>query len=886
VSIRFDVEISLALGADITADPSTWSWTDISSRCMVRDGGVSITRGRSDWQSTVQPSTCTVLVNNSDGRFSRLNPLGIYYGQLTKNTPLRVRACAHGGALTTRFVGFVSEFPPRWEPSEHHFWVPIRADGVLRRLGLGQKPARSALQRAILAGSPVAYWPMEQTDPSTQIFSGLNGGSPIISGDGFTFTTGTPGSNGALDLVDDAAHDERTTVALSDTTGFQLEFVAMSDQGADTIIFEMISCFADGFGFGVTISSTLADGDGIHYMVRVVSSGGSSTIDLYRDGVLSSSTPYASTVASNLVLSLPIGRFSTGVVAMNHLAIHPYSAMPDPTDRTFAGSSYAGELTGDRFQRLCDEESVFADVTVGATETMGQQTIATLTELLGECEAAEEGLIVERLTGKIGFDPHVDRENQTVALALDYDLSQIKPPFEPTDDDRLTRNKVTVTRSGGSSATVEETVGPMGTDPETGAGVYEESVTLNLFDDTQPVQHAGYRVGIGTINEYRYPVVNLMFHSSSSILTSWLACDVGSRITIAHMPANMPKDTVDQILEGYTEQISGFEWNVELNLSPYKPYKVFTLANTTSDTGAFLGRLAPDDLCAIRTTITSGATSIEIDPNYYRWTTDSDDFPMTVRFGGETATLSSIATTAATFVAVGAASHADNAAVVPALYAGGSSGDLMFVHAVARGAATLSINQGYTQITVTGSYYLWFKVHTGSESNPTVTPTGGAAGDTVSAFSFGFRNMPTTLTASTLARQYIDKTNTGVQDIAFPGVYPIDAGTVVLLLAWKGDDYTSVAVPAGFTEMIEASTTVGNDQSLYAAYQIQTTPAVINEGSLVVTGGAAANSHSILLVVPGGFQTFTVSARSVNGTVKSHTRGTGMEIDNAEVLGL
>ena len=108
--MTFDITVEIALGVDITADPSTWSWTNITAYTQLGDSPyISIVRGRVDWQTQVQPSICTLQVDNADGRFSRLNPLGAYYGQLSKNTPLRVQGCEAGGTPVTRFVGFVSD---------------------------------------------------------------------------------------------------------------------------------------------------------------------------------------------------------------------------------------------------------------------------------------------------------------------------------------------------------------------------------------------------------------------------------------------------------------------------------------------------------------------------------------------------------------------------------------------------------------------------------------------------------------------------------------------------------------------------------------------------------------------------------------------------------
>lgn len=68
-------------------------WTDISSFVHMSPGGdtVAITRGRPNEGSSAEPSTCTLSLNNSDGRFSPRNPTGAYYGSIGRNTPLRVR---------------------------------------------------------------------------------------------------------------------------------------------------------------------------------------------------------------------------------------------------------------------------------------------------------------------------------------------------------------------------------------------------------------------------------------------------------------------------------------------------------------------------------------------------------------------------------------------------------------------------------------------------------------------------------------------------------------------------------------------------------------------------------------------------------------------------
>lgn len=381
---------------------------------------------------------------------------------------------------------------------------------------------------------------------------------------------------------------------------------------------------------------------------------------------------------------------------------------------------------------------------------------------------------------------------------------------------------------------------------------------------------------------------------------SWLEFDIGDRLDRINALAEHPVEPVRLEIEGYSELLRPRGWAAELNAEPYDPWEIGVLSPTSAGLGGdHLGRLSGDLAAATRAALTSTGLSIPFDPNVYRWTTDSDDFPFTVRFGGETATVASIATTAATFVAAGSMSSADNAAVTPALYAGAAADDWIFVLARIRAASagTIATPAGYTRIilpsvSASAEMQLFAKVHSGSESDPTINPSGGAAGDTVSAVTFGFRNMPLSLDDLNDAVVYAaTSTNASAQNVAFPGNpvkksgAPID-GCVVLLLAGKDDAWTSVAAVSGFTEAVDSASTTGNDQSLAVDYSIQTTSTPIADGSFTVTGGVSAVSNGYTIAFAAGFQTMTLSDRSTNDIVKAHDAGTLIEIDDPLVLGL
>jgi hypothetical protein len=661
--VRFDVEVSLALGVDITADPAGWSWTDITGYCMVREGGVTIRRGRTDWQSRVQPSTCEVLVNNADGRFSRLNPLGAHYGQLHKNTPLRVRACAVGGTLTTRFIGFVSEWPPRWEPRERHFWVPVRADGVLRRIGRSTAGRMSALRRTILASGPAAYWPLEGERGAMSALSGLPSGATMAlfgTADFGAFDT-LAGSAPTPDLTDAALvgrvyngsatawHAETAFMQDSITDLFPFDVYAEDSTshyrwrlatpvtGADTIDVVIAD---SALSTVATLVGPVAAADHIgrwyHVAVTAEQSGGNVVSKLYVDGTLADTDTSAGTL--NRITKIDCGFNSAPTTSMAHIVVGDTVTL---SGAAAAMDGYAGEEAHDRFTRLLAEESVHGATAATGSVRMGAQPVGTFLDVIRDGEAADQGVLYEGFADPLVYQATSERYNLAVDLALNYAAGHVKQ-LELADDDERTVNDSTVTRTGGASARFEQTDGPLGSDPTTGVGRNDESPTLNLYIDEQALDAASWRVHLGTVNEYHYPTVTLMFHSSSSILTDWLTCDIGSRITVDNMPANPTPDLVDQILEGYTERINAVEWHAGLNLSPYAPNVVGEYGPTDPDgTGTDWYDTTASELQAqfISGTNTSMSVSVTEGP---LWTTDTDDFPFDITCSGVVLTVTAI----------------------------------------------------------------------------------------------------------------------------------------------------------------------------------------------------------------------------------------------------
>lgn len=65
------------------------TWTDVTPDVYTRDP-ITITRGSADEATTPDPSSCSLTLNNRDGRYSPRNPMSPYYGLIGRNTPVRV----------------------------------------------------------------------------------------------------------------------------------------------------------------------------------------------------------------------------------------------------------------------------------------------------------------------------------------------------------------------------------------------------------------------------------------------------------------------------------------------------------------------------------------------------------------------------------------------------------------------------------------------------------------------------------------------------------------------------------------------------------------------------------------------------------------------------
>lgn len=512
--------------------------------------------------------------------------------------------------------GTVPEWPVRWpDKSGADCVVPLSASGVLRRIKQGKSSIQSAL-RTHLSSLPYtfAYYPCEDGSDAKSAASGLPGGIPA-SVRGITFASDDRlGGSDALPTFDTAGSSYIAANIKGRTTadGFSvMGFFALPTLPATDTNFLVISATGTGTQFIVTLGNfgpsfavydrdgTLIANDSATYVVDPtkpvaiqietgVAAGvttvaliwnqvGSDTFYAITDTYSGTSVTVTRLVAYGVVDGMTGGQFWVGD---NDL---PFAA----TSFILISSGYVGELASARIARLCGQSAVPAYILDGDSEPMGRQRSGKLVDLLQECADADLGILFER-GGSLAYLPRGRRYNAPVTLALDWALGHLAEPPEPDDSDQRFRNQWTVTRTDGSSAVAADQ------DSITASGLYDDAATVNIQSDGRLPDYASWMLSQGIADNLRWPrlAINLVAHPE--FIASWLACRIGSRVTVANVPDQLAGEVVDVIIEGYSEEIGNDQWDVVMSCSPAQDWQVavyddghtrYDSASTTLKTG-------------------------------------------------------------------------------------------------------------------------------------------------------------------------------------------------------------------------------------------------------------------------------------------------------------
>ncbi|WP_432182029.1 hypothetical protein [Streptomyces sp. NBC_00063] len=564
-----------------------------------------------------------------------------------------------------RFRGEISSWPQKWSPSEQAVWTPVEAAGILRRYGQGQKALDSTLRRRIPSGSPLAYWPMEEAREATRAYSPLKGVSPAaLTGVEFGSLDTLPSSR-ALPKLIGAATLSAIVPTHPTPTQWQVEFVYNADDKAPANYTEIVSISTTGtvrrwslrlqngagavYGYDASGTAIVAQGvalgsDVFHGWVRLQfwarETAGVITWGLFFQDVGGNAGGISRTVTGTVGrVTAVTGNWGAATEgwALGHLSVVPVA---ESTLYSGSDDGYTGETAWERMLRLATEESIPLARIAGplAPERVGPQRPETLVDLLREAAEADGGMLLES-QDRLGL-VYRDRSSlytQEPALTLAYRGGGLAPPLEPVDDDTATRNDITVSRDGGSSARAVLESGVLSVqEPPYGIGLYDESTTLSLADDTQPEPIAFWRLHLGTYDGARYPSVRVLLHRAPELIPSVLALREGDLIRLTGLPPWVAYGPVDLLVTGWSETMLPRTWEITFTCVPAGPWMTAqadhpVYAKADTDGSSLAGPVTATDT-AIPVRTTAGPP----------WTTSPQETPFEVQFGGEVARVDAV----------------------------------------------------------------------------------------------------------------------------------------------------------------------------------------------------------------------------------------------------
>lgn len=588
------------------------AWTAATGDNYQREP-ITISRGASSESGRIEPGQAGLQLDNRTRIYSPHNASSTLYGKFRQGCPLRVTA---GGQL--RCVHEISAVQPRADQSGRDLYVDVQAAGLLQRLGEGADPVRSVPRTRIPLGSPQHYWPLEEDG------SLAAQGEPAVGSTVFTHLGTHPQGWGQGTLADwlprglqgrvrSAISNDAQFIAPITPAGFATDWTLDYYVSGRADHYAEVSHDVDPFGtngWGLSITPSvnsltvtppagstgggaiayIADGLFHHVRFQVIENFiGDANFFVWIDGVVVHSGNVTATAPQPVIDPLRL-RFdlnetntndSTGVT-VGHVAFWLNASAPALATQLQVARGNPGELAGDRINRLCTENGITLATTGSLSDTppCGPQHVGTLLELLEEAAAVDGGFLREdRSELRLVYQTRRTLYNAAVVLALDHAVNHhLAQPLAPPDDTQRVVNDVTITRRLGGESRVEKTTGALGTSAyPAGIGRYPGSDTLNVLFQSTALDHAGWRVHVGTWGEARHPLIRLDLNTLPlTQRANALVLDPGERITISNPPAHIGADQIDLLIIGIRERVSRFVWEMDLICVPYGPYRVGT----------------------------------------------------------------------------------------------------------------------------------------------------------------------------------------------------------------------------------------------------------------------------------------------------------------------
>lgn len=636
------LDIQIAPGVQPLSVVSSTEW-----KSVVTDARrpLTIRRGRS--RSLDQPTagSMSVDLDNRAGDYDPDNSTGPHFGDLIPDVPTRVSAF-QSSATYRLFRGSVDGWPQRWsEGGDFDAFVPLSAHDHFKMLSL---PTIGPSYNSIVTDTTglVGYWMLDESSgQSTAVDSSPTGVDLTI----FNNTSAVNrvegphlgGGRTALQFIDittstgdGAAKSADPTTAYENlqTMTFACWFKIPTSSTQGGVLFQLHNDFTATIGnlqvehLGHLSStnrgeiqvkhhySTLTqDADDVvrsgvaiddnewhHAAVRVDPTN--TNLDLVVDGVTRDSTNLTSPMPGNtfpvVVGAREVGSRVFHLGAMSHVGLWDRVLTDGQVFRLFRQGaildSFSTERSDQRIGRVLDfaglsTSTAARDLRQGQTNLSADDADnSAALDYIRRVAQSENGAFFVAGDGKATFhDRHFRLTQQTTPQAVFGDLSSELPysDLEFGLDDEDIANTVTVSRDGGSTATVFST----GSIDNHGRRLLERS-NLLMADDNEAQSAAEWLLTRFADPNTRVRSITLKPHGSTELWPEVLGREIGDHIVVKRRPPGGNSTISKSVhVESIEHRISEKTWITRVVCSPVEGVDYLILNSTETPLGT--GRL-------------------------------------------------------------------------------------------------------------------------------------------------------------------------------------------------------------------------------------------------------------------------------------------------------
>ena len=578
-----DVLVEIAFNAGFSTPPASRTWTDVSSYVEAVQG-ITITHGRQDERSTADANTLSLVLDNSDGRFTAGRASSPYSPNVKLGRPVRVTVTPSGGVASRRFFGYVDEWPVEWDGSDAYSFVTLSASSRMAQMGNGL-PLRSVVEEEIDYDAPVLYYTFgEPEGPSAHDSSGSNG--PLLtqfgSGTAVSFGVATgPGTDGLTAAQFAGGKYLRAATLGTATSGVGAFFLRTAAPAASEMLLERgsgadaASVYMNTAGQvvanyrGTTVTSASSFADGATHHVAMLDAP---ALRLYVDGVLVGSatvTPGVVTDGLNVGGNGTMATF-TGTIA--HVAV--YDATPAPSrfaDHADAGlDGFQGETAAQRAARYARWTGLATSEMIADASTIAVAHVATTgasaLDLLRLMETTEDGVLFDDRDGVLRLRNRTHRDGAPLAVTLSVAAQQVQSDYAARLDRSTLVNDVRASITTSSGAVLHTRATSNTSIADYGTVVMEiETASTSILD--------AYTLAQRLISKYaeprpRVPSLTVDVLNCNVDLAVLLGLNVSSKLAVDNLPSQAAYVKSSFFVEGYTETITNESYLITFNVSP------------------------------------------------------------------------------------------------------------------------------------------------------------------------------------------------------------------------------------------------------------------------------------------------------------------------------